>query len=164
MTDSSVQNRLAQETSLYLRQHADNPVAWQPWDDEALALAQRTGQPILLSIGYSACHWCHVMAHESFEDEATARVMNDLYVNVKVDREERPGLGVAVGFNPQDPSRRDSQPRGPDVQDPFALARRDIDPLDRARHIGRTMTRKRTGFQRKLQFLSGPARLRRACP
>ena len=85
-------NRLARETSPYLQQHADNPVDWYPWGEEALAEAKRTGKPILLSVGYSACHWCHVMAHESFEDPAIARVMNDLYVNVKVDREERPDI------------------------------------------------------------------------
>ncbi len=85
-------NRLHQETSLYLRQHANNPVHWQPWDQAALDSARDAGRPILLSIGYSACHWCHVMAHESFEDEATAAVMNRLFVNIKVDREERPDL------------------------------------------------------------------------
>ncbi len=85
-------NRLADETSPYLRQHADNPVDWRPWGEEALALARREDKPILLSIGYSACHWCHVMAHESFEDPAVAAVMNRLYVPVKVDREERPDL------------------------------------------------------------------------
>ena len=85
-------NRLANETSPYLRQHADNPVDWWPWGEEALALARREQKPILLSIGYSACHWCHVMAHESFEDAATAALMNDLYVCIKVDREERPDL------------------------------------------------------------------------
>jgi uncharacterized protein YyaL (SSP411 family) len=85
-------NRLAQETSPYLRQHAENPVDWYPWGEEALAEAKRTGKPILLSVGYSACHWCHVMAHESFEDPAIAKVMNELFVNVKVDREERPDI------------------------------------------------------------------------
>ena len=85
-------NRLAKETSPYLLQHADNPVDWYPWGDDAFELAQQAGKPVLLSIGYSACHWCHVMAHESFEDHATAQVMNDLFVNVKVDREERPDL------------------------------------------------------------------------
>jgi uncharacterized protein YyaL (SSP411 family) len=85
-------NRLAVETSPYLRQHAHNPVDWWPWCDEALAVARTRGAPILLSIGYSACHWCHVMAHESFEDADTARVMNELFVNIKVDREERPDL------------------------------------------------------------------------
>jgi hypothetical protein len=79
-------------TSPYLQQHADNPVDWWPWCDEALALAREQDKPILLSIGYSACHWCHVMAHESFEDAATAEVMNRLFVNIKVDREERPDL------------------------------------------------------------------------
>jgi len=85
-------NRLAKETSPYLRQHAENPVDWYPWGEEALAEAKRTGKPILLSVGYSACHWCHVMAHESFEDPAIAEVMNELFVNVKVDREERPDI------------------------------------------------------------------------
>jgi len=85
-------NRLAGETSPYLRQHAANPVDWHPWGAEALARARAEDRPILLSIGYSACHWCHVMAHESFEDPAVAEVMNRLFVNVKVDREERPDL------------------------------------------------------------------------
>ncbi len=85
-------NRLSEETSPYLLQHADNPVDWHPWDDAALALARERQQPILLSIGYSACHWCHVMAHESFEDDATAAVMNAHFVNIKIDREERPDL------------------------------------------------------------------------
>ena len=85
-------NRLAGETSPYLLQHAANPVEWYPWGEEALARARAEDRPILLSIGYSACHWCHVMAHESFEDAATADVMNRLFVNVKVDREERPDL------------------------------------------------------------------------
>jgi len=85
-------NRLSEESSLYLRQHADNPVHWQPWDQAALDTAREHDRPILLSIGYSACHWCHVMAHESFEDAATAEVLNRLYVNIKVDREERPDL------------------------------------------------------------------------
>jgi len=86
------QNRLAHETSPYLLQHKDNPVAWWAWGAEALAEAKRTNKPILLSVGYAACHWCHVMAHESFEDDATARVMNELFVNIKVDREERPDI------------------------------------------------------------------------
>src|SRR6478735_7262565 len=85
-------NRLAQQTSPYLQQLAHNPVDWYPWGDEALAEAKKTGKPILLSVGYSACHWCHVMAHESFEDPAIAQVMNDNFVNVKVDREERPDI------------------------------------------------------------------------
>ena len=85
-------NRLAGETSPYLLQHADNPVDWYPWGEEALSRARDEDRPILLSIGYSACHWCHVMAHESFEDAETARVMNERFVNVKVDREERPDL------------------------------------------------------------------------
>ena len=85
-------NRLAQETSPYLLQHADNPVDWYPWGEEALSRARDENKPILLSVGYSACHWCHVMAHESFEDPAVAEVMNRLFVNIKVDREERPDL------------------------------------------------------------------------
>jgi len=85
-------NRLAGETSPYLLQHAGNPVDWHPWGEEALALARREGKPILLSVGYSACHWCHVMAHESFEDPAVAAAMNADFVNIKVDREERPDL------------------------------------------------------------------------
>jgi uncharacterized protein YyaL (SSP411 family) len=86
------QNRLAQETSPYLLQHKQNPVDWWAWGPEALAEAKQTKKPILLSVGYAACHWCHVMAHESFEDDATARVMNELFVNIKVDREERPDI------------------------------------------------------------------------
>ena len=86
------QNRLAGETSPYLLQHADNPVDWHAWNPAALALAKKLDRPILLSIGYSACHWCHVMAHESFADPATAELMNNLFVNIKVDREERPDL------------------------------------------------------------------------
>ena len=85
-------NRLARETSPYLQQHAANPVDWYPWGEEALALARGQDKPILLSVGYSACHWCHVMAHESFEDPEIAAIMNALFVNIKVDREERPDL------------------------------------------------------------------------
>ena len=85
-------NRLAEATSPYLLQHASNPVDWYPWGDEALARAREEDRPILLSIGYAACHWCHVMEHESFEDEATAALMNERFVCVKVDREERPDL------------------------------------------------------------------------
>ena len=100
------ENRLALETSPYLLQHRDNPVHWWAWGPEALAEAKRTGKPILLSVGYAACHWCHVMAHESFEDDATAAVMNDLYVNIKVDREERPDIdalymGALMRFHEQ---------------------------------------------------------------
>jgi uncharacterized protein YyaL (SSP411 family) len=86
------ENRLAQATSPYLLQHKHNPVDWWPWGADALAEAKRSNRPILLSVGYAACHWCHVMAHESFEDEATARLMNELFVNIKVDREERPDI------------------------------------------------------------------------
>ena len=85
-------NRLAEETSPYLRQHADNPVDWYPWGEEAFARARAEDKPILLSVGYSSCHWCHVMAHESFEDPEIAAIMNERFVNVKVDREERPDV------------------------------------------------------------------------
>src|SRR6516162_9175574 len=85
-------NRLARETSPYLRQHQNNPVDWYPWGPEALELARRLDRPIFLSIGYSACHWCHVMEHESFENEEIARILNDHFVSIKVDREERPDL------------------------------------------------------------------------
>src|SRR5437588_2745630 len=85
-------NRLADETSPYLLQHADNPVDWYPWGEEALATARAKDKPILVSIGYSACHWCHVMAHESFEDPDVAAIMNAGFVCVKVDREERPDV------------------------------------------------------------------------
>jgi uncharacterized protein len=91
-TKINMPNRLQNETSPYLQQHADNPVDWYAWNEESLARARKENKPILLSIGYSACHWCHVMAHESFEDEATAKVMNELFINIKVDREERPDL------------------------------------------------------------------------
>ena len=90
--DQTMPNRLAKETSPYLLQHADNPVDWYPWGNEAFAAARETGKPVLLSIGYSACHWCHVMAHESFEDDGIAAVMNELFINIKVDREERPDI------------------------------------------------------------------------
>ncbi len=99
-------NRLATETSPYLRQHAANPVDWWPWCDAAFDTARREGKPILLSIGYAACHWCHVMAHESFEDEATARVMNERFVNIKVDREERPDLDKVYQLAHQALARR----------------------------------------------------------
>src|SRR3712207_96220 len=85
-------NRLANETSPYLLQHAHNPVDWYPWGPEALERARAEDRPILLSVGYAACHWCHVMERESFEDEATARLMNERFVCVKVDREERPDV------------------------------------------------------------------------
>jgi hypothetical protein len=92
VTCLAMPNRLAQETSPYLLQHADNPVDWYPWGDEAFARARDEDRPILLSVGYAACHWCHVMEHESFEDTATADLMNEGFVNVKVDREERPDV------------------------------------------------------------------------
>lgn len=85
-------NRLATESSPYLRQHKDNPVDWYPWGEDAFARARAEGKPLHVSVGYASCHWCHVMAHESFEDPDTAAVMNELFVNVKVDREERPDV------------------------------------------------------------------------
>jgi uncharacterized protein YyaL (SSP411 family) len=91
-TETAPTNRLAGETSAYLRQHMHNPVDWYPWGPEALERARREDRPLLVSVGYSACHWCHVMAHESFEDPQTAALMNELFVNVKVDREERPDV------------------------------------------------------------------------
>ena len=85
-------NHLIHETSPYLLQHAHNPVEWYPWSDIALERAKNENKPILVSIGYSACHWCHVMERESFEDESTAKLMNDHFINIKIDREERPDL------------------------------------------------------------------------
>src|SRR5258708_24896765 len=85
-------NRLAQETSPYLLQHAQNPVDWYPWGEEASQRARAEDKPLLVSIGYAACHWCHVMERESFEDEETARFMNENFINIKIDREERPDL------------------------------------------------------------------------
>ena len=85
-------NILSNDLSPYLKQHKDNPVYWQTWSKETLEFARLNKSPILLSIGYASCHWCHVMAHESFEDNDTAKTMNELFVNIKVDREERPDL------------------------------------------------------------------------
>ena len=85
-------NRLGGETSPYLRQHRENPVDWHPWSSEAFDEARRRDVPVLLSVGYSACHWCHVMAHECFEDDEVANAMNSGFVNIKVDREERPDV------------------------------------------------------------------------
>ncbi len=92
MTTPTERNRLEEEESPYLRQHADNPVNWQPWDEQALETAREHDVPIFLSIGYSACHWCHVMEEESFADEAVADVLNEHFVPIKVDREERPDV------------------------------------------------------------------------
>lgn len=85
-------NRLKDQSSPYLLQHAENPVDWYPWGEEAFERAEREDKPIFLSVGYSTCHWCHVMAHESFEDEETAVLLNQYFVSVKVDREERPDI------------------------------------------------------------------------
>ncbi len=92
MSEKKFTNRLINETSPYLLQHAHNPVDWYPWGQEAFEVAKREDKPIFLSIGYSACHWCHVMEHESFEDEETAKIMNQLFINIKVDKEERPDV------------------------------------------------------------------------
>ena len=89
---STFKNRLSVESSPYLKQHESNPVDWHPWGAEALAMARSANKPIFLSIGYSSCHWCHVMAHESFEDVETAKLMNEMFINIKVDREERPDI------------------------------------------------------------------------
>src|SRR5687768_6464659 len=89
-------NRLAGATSPYLLQHAENPVDWYEWGDDAFARARAEDKPLLVSVGYSSCHWCHVMAHESFESQTTAALMNDLFVNVKVDREERPDVDAVT--------------------------------------------------------------------
>jgi len=85
-------NKLIAEKSPYLLQHAENPVDWYPWGEEAFEKAEMEDKPIFLSVGYSTCHWCHVMAHESFEDPTVAKVMNDVFVSIKVDREERPDI------------------------------------------------------------------------
>ena len=90
--DPTARNRLDEEESPYLRQHADNPVNWQPWDDAALDAAAERDVPIFLSVGYSACHWCHVMEEESFEDDEIAEILNENFVPIKVDREERPDV------------------------------------------------------------------------
>ena len=89
-----MRNELDKETSPYLLQHRDNPVHWQTWSKDTIATSRQADKPILLSVGYAACHWCHVMAHESFEDPDTAALMNELFINVKVDREERPDLDM----------------------------------------------------------------------
>ena len=94
MTSGKTRNRLAFEKSPYLLQHTGNPVDWYPWGAEAFEKAKRENKPIFLSIGYSTCHWCHVMAHESFEDSTIARLMNGVFVSVKVDREERPDIDL----------------------------------------------------------------------
>ena len=87
-----MENQLKNELSPYLKQHKDNPVSWLPWKKESLEKAKSEKKPIFLSVGYASCHWCHVMAHESFEDDETAKIMNEKFINIKVDREERPDL------------------------------------------------------------------------
>ena len=122
-------NRLAGETSPYLLQHAHNPVDWYPWGPEAIARAKAEDRPILLSIGYAACHWCHVMERESFEDEDTAALMNEHFVCIKVDREERPDLDAHLhGRGPGHDRQRRLAPDG--VPDPGrrAVLRRHVLP------------------------------------
>src|SRR5438034_241589 len=97
------ENRLAKESSPYLLQHAGNPVDWYPWGDEAFAKAKAQDKPVFLSIGYSTCHWCHVMERESFEDEETAKLLNERFVAIKVDREERPDVDAGFGGAPKFP-------------------------------------------------------------
>src|SRR5262245_35603693 len=109
-TSSRKPNRLIDETSPYLLQHAYNPVDWYPWGDEALERARREDKPILLSVGYSACHWCHVMERESFEDESTARLMNEQFVSIKVDREEGPDVDAIYMESVQALSRHGGWP------------------------------------------------------
>ena len=92
MHDKNFTNALINETSPYLQQHAHNPVEWHPWNEATLQRAVDEDKPLLISIGYAACHWCHVMAHEAFEDEKTAKIMNDNFICIKVDREERPDV------------------------------------------------------------------------
>ena len=120
-------NRLAGETSPYLLQHKDNPVDWYPWGPEAMAAAALLDKPILLSVGYSACHWCHVMERESFEDAQIAALMNQLFVNIKVDREETAGrrFGLHGGSAGNDRPRRLADDGVPDAGGP-AVLRRDI--------------------------------------
>ena len=123
----SMPNRLAGETSPYLLQHSNNPVDWMPWGPDALARAKLLDRPIFLSIGYAACHWCHVMERESFEDETTARLLNDRFVSIKVDREERPDLDSIYmnAVQAMTGSRRLADVRLPDARGP-ALLRWDV--------------------------------------
>ena len=126
-------NHLVDETSPYLRQHAHNPVDWYPWGGEALGRARRERKPITSVVGYAACHWCHVMAHEIFEDEATAALMNELYVNIKVDREERPDLDrhlPALAPDAHTARRRLAADHVPDARRPAAILRRHLFPAE----------------------------------
>lgn len=132
-SEKGTPNRLIHETSPYLLQHAYNPVDWYPWGPEALQLAQEQNRPILLSIGYSACHWCHVMERESFENEAIAELMNRWFVCIKVDREERPDLddiymAATVAMNHGQGLADD----GVSDTGPGALFRRDVFPTGRS--------------------------------
>ena len=96
MEKKKQRNRLAEEKSPYLLQHAENPINWYPWCEEAFAQARARNVPVFLSIGYSTCHWCHAMAHESFEDEQIGKILNDRFVAIKVDREERPDIDLSL--------------------------------------------------------------------
>jgi uncharacterized protein YyaL (SSP411 family) len=148
-------NRLAREPSPYLRQHADNPVAWYPWGEEALARARAEDKPILLSVGYSACHWCHVMAHESFEDAATAALMNAHFVNVKVDREERPDLDQVYQGVVQLQGRGGGWPL-------TVFLRPDLTPFFGGTYFPPEDRHGLPGFKRLLQLLAEAWRTRRA--
>ena len=126
-------NRLAGATSPYLLQHDDNPVDWYPWGDEAFERARAEDKPVLLSVGYAACHWCHVMAHESFEDPATAGVMNERFVSIKVDREERPDVDAVYmdAVRRADGARRVADDRLPDARRRAVLRRHVLPPEPR---------------------------------
>ena len=116
-----MRNRLGEATSPYLLQHRDNPVHWQTWGPEALSQARTENRPILLSVGYAACHWCHVMAHESFEDQATADIMNRLFVCIKVDREERPDIDAIYQQAPRKLSPRPMPPTAQMTSNPYYI-------------------------------------------
>ena len=131
-------NRLAHETSPYLLQHADNPVDWWPWSAEAFEEARRRNVPVLLSVGYSSCHWCHVMAHESFEDDAIAALVNEHFVAVKVDREERPDIDAVY---------IDAEERECVVLAEGGERDRALDDLARRRVRGRTTLGRKCGQQ-----------------
>ena len=165
---SPAANTLADATSPYLRQHADNPVHWQQWSADALAEAATRDVPILLSIGYAACHWCHVMAHESFEDDDVATVMNTHFVCVKVDREERPDLD-AVYMNATVALNRPGRMADdvfPDARRPAVLLRHllpeaDVSSAARRGHRNLADPARRCRACRRSGFVRiGPARFR----
>ena len=139
-------NRLAKETSPYLLQHAHNPVDWYPWGDEAFDEARRRNKPVLLSIGYSSCHWCHVMERECFDDDGIAALMNDLFVSIKVDREERPTSTTSTCARPAPDRPRRLAAHGVSHPRPKALSRRNVFPADRSARI--------VGFPRVLRAVA----------